>query len=177
MSPTGMGNPNPQPCIRVLHSRGSHRLSDTSDDGFLLTLYALEARFHLPLHPFFCNLLREYQIGLVNFVGSLGGTQWLTSSTAASVTKFQSSQFSRFLLVEGSEPGKFVGLLLLPSLREKRFLDTNDHQLETQMGFGSPTRDLAKTHQVDMCETCNEKTTTGARGFNLHEPKGARGPI
>ncbi|KAH1083844.1 hypothetical protein J1N35_023605 [Gossypium stocksii] len=42
---------------------GSHRLNDTSDGKFLLPLHALEVGFHLSLYPFFCHLLKQYQIG------------------------------------------------------------------------------------------------------------------
>lgn len=50
---------------------GVKRLSDT-DDGFLLPLHALEASFHLPLHPFFYHLFEEYGIAL----GQLSGFSW-----------------------------------------------------------------------------------------------------
>ncbi|KAH1047101.1 hypothetical protein J1N35_037885 [Gossypium stocksii] len=40
---------------------GERWLSDT-EEGFLLPLHLLEAGFHLSLHPFFCTVLREYEI-------------------------------------------------------------------------------------------------------------------
>ncbi|PPS02679.1 hypothetical protein GOBAR_AA17988 [Gossypium barbadense] len=40
----------------------SHRLCKTTERSFLLPLHALDTGFHLPLHPFFYNLLKEYGI-------------------------------------------------------------------------------------------------------------------
>ncbi|KAH1091339.1 hypothetical protein J1N35_018596 [Gossypium stocksii] len=40
----------------------SHRLCETTKDGFLLLMHALETRFDLPLYLFFCNLLDYYNI-------------------------------------------------------------------------------------------------------------------
>ncbi|KAH1031705.1 hypothetical protein J1N35_043879 [Gossypium stocksii] len=55
--------------IKILHfayefsiPKGNHSLNDTSDGDFLLPFHTLEAGFHLPLHLFFCSLLREYEI-------------------------------------------------------------------------------------------------------------------
>ncbi|KAK5811636.1 hypothetical protein PVK06_026988 [Gossypium arboreum] len=50
----------------------SHRLCGTSEDSFLLSIHALEAGFHLPLHHFFCSLLKDYKIAL----GQLSGFSW-----------------------------------------------------------------------------------------------------
>ncbi|KAH1057138.1 hypothetical protein J1N35_035203 [Gossypium stocksii] len=57
------------PCARV---ERSHRLCETTEHSFLLPLYALEARFHLSLHPFFCSLLKEYGIA----PDQLSGFSW-----------------------------------------------------------------------------------------------------
>ncbi|PPD83852.1 hypothetical protein GOBAR_DD19198 [Gossypium barbadense] len=39
----------------------SHRVCEATDDSFLLPLHDIEARFHLPLHLFFCNLFKDYR--------------------------------------------------------------------------------------------------------------------
>ncbi|KAK5846379.1 hypothetical protein PVK06_002665 [Gossypium arboreum] len=38
------------------------QLSEIIEDSFLLPPHVLEARFHLPLHPFFYSLLNDYKI-------------------------------------------------------------------------------------------------------------------
>ncbi|KAH1114745.1 hypothetical protein J1N35_008123 [Gossypium stocksii] len=48
---------------------GCHRLSEITEDTFLFPLHVLEARFHLPLHPFFCNLLNDYKIAPGQLLG------------------------------------------------------------------------------------------------------------
>lgn len=39
-----------------------HRLSNTSDNNFLLPFHVIKVGFHLPLHHFFCHLLEDYGI-------------------------------------------------------------------------------------------------------------------
>ncbi|KAK5785123.1 hypothetical protein PVK06_039673 [Gossypium arboreum] len=40
----------------------SHRLCKITEDRFFLPIHVPEARFHLPLHYFFCSLLKDYNI-------------------------------------------------------------------------------------------------------------------
>ncbi|KAH1113996.1 hypothetical protein J1N35_007374 [Gossypium stocksii] len=51
--------------------KGSHHLSETFEPnhdsgrlGFYLFLHLLKVGFHLPLHPFICELLKTYNIAL-----------------------------------------------------------------------------------------------------------------
>lgn len=54
--------------------RGSHRLCEAIDDSFLLPLHTLKVGFYLPLHHFFCTLLNDYGVALVQLSGF---TWWL----------------------------------------------------------------------------------------------------
>lgn len=49
-----------------------HRLSNTSDNNFLLPFHVIKVGFHLPLHHFFCHLLEDYGIA----PGQLSGFFW-----------------------------------------------------------------------------------------------------
>lgn len=51
---------------------GPHRLYETTDDSFLLLMHVLEVGFHLSLHPFFYNVLNDYNIA----PGQLSGFSW-----------------------------------------------------------------------------------------------------
>ncbi|KAK8271012.1 hypothetical protein V6Z11_D11G234400 [Gossypium hirsutum] len=52
---------------------GERHVSDSSK-GLILLLYLLKDGFHLPLHPFFCMVLKEYGIA----PGQLIGLSWWT---------------------------------------------------------------------------------------------------
>lgn len=73
---------------------GSYGMSEVTKDSFLLPLHAFKAGFHLPLHHFFCNLLKDYKVAPCQL---LGFSWWIIVailSIAISILRFPCSPFS-----------------------------------------------------------------------------------